>query len=240
MAGENRRRRLRALLSRAGVQDSDVDAIDRAFVHGSAATERGVHSNERLEFLGDAVLGLIVAWWLYDRYPGTEEGILARRKAAIVSDSAIAQTAKRIGFSDLIEVGAGERAHGGAHRDSTLGDAFEAFVGAVFLEHGLDAARRFVLQEHVPSVDVEQAGFGDAKTQLQELTQSKMSCVPEYSESAEGPHHSRTFTSVVQVGGEVLGTGTGPSKKSAQQQAAAAALDALQKRFGLTNATQEN
>lgn len=209
-------------------------------MHESAAAERDIASNERLEFLGDAVLGLATARWLYDHYPSEAEGVLAKRKAAIVSDSAIADTARRLGFEDLIDVGAGERAHGGAARASTLGDAFEAFVAVLFQEYGLDTAARFILQEHVAHMDVEQAARSDAKTQLQELTQARLQCVPEYRESHDGPPHARTFTSTVQVSGEVLGTGTGPSKKAAQQQAAAAALNALLERFGITHATQEN
>ncbi len=166
--------------------------------------------------------------------------MLAKRKAAIVSDAAIAKSAKRLGFADLVELGAGERAHGGAERASIIGDAFEAFVAALYLEHGLEAARTFVLGEHVPSVDLERAALADAKTLLQELTQARLSCTPVYAERSEGPAHLRTFTSDVQVAGQTLGTGTGPSKKAAQQAAAAHALLALQKRFGLTNATQEN
>ncbi len=242
MAGEKRRKRLRALLDLAGVKskDANLDRIERAFVHESAAMEFGGHSNERLEFLGDAVLGLVVAQWLFEKYPDEPEGVLAKRKAAIVSDSTIAQTAQRLEFGELLLLGTGERAHGGAQRRSTLGDAFEAFVAVLFVECGMKTAQRFVLREHVAGLDVERAGLGDAKTQLQELTQARLSCMPTYSEQGEGPDHSRTFTSTVQVGGETLGTGTGPTKKAAQQQAAAVALAALQERFGLTHATQEN
>lgn len=240
MAGERRRARLRALVRRAGVRPAGLEAFERAFVHESAAAEKRLDSNERLEFLGDAVLGLATARWLYGRYAGEPEGVLAKRKAAIVSDSAIAETARRLQFAEIIDVGAGERAHGGEMRASILGDAFEAFVAVLFLEHGLDAAAQFVEREHIAHFDVEKAVRADFKTELQELTQARLQCAPRYRERGEGPAHSRTFTSVVQVGAEVLGTGTGPSKKSAQQQAAAAALRTLQERFGITHATQEN
>jgi ribonuclease-3 len=237
MAGEQRRRRLRALLDLAEVPAESLEAIDRAFVHESAAKEQQIHSNERLEFLGDAVLGLIVSGWLYATYPDEKEGTLAKRKAAIVSDSANARTARRLGFGDLVHLGAGERAHGGKERASILADAFEAFVAALFLEHGFPAAQRFVEREHIANVDHEHAAVADAKTQLQELTQASLGCTPVYREKGEGPPHQRVFTSTVTVNGEALGTGTGPSKKAAQQSAAAAALHILQERFGSQHAT---
>ena len=231
MAGEQRRRRLRALLDLANVSADSLERIDLAFVHESAAKEQQTHSNERLEFLGDAVLGMIVARWLYETYPAEKEGTLAKRKAAIVSDSAIAKTAKRIGLGELVQLGAGERAHGGSERTSILADAFEAFLAALFLEHGFEAVRGFVQREHIANVDHQAAPLADAKTQLQELTQAHLACTPAYAERAEGPAHLRTFTSRVTINGEALGTGTGPSKKAAQQNAASQALQILQTRF---------
>ena len=231
MAGEARRRRLRALLDLAEVPDDTLDAIDQAFVHESAAKEELLLSNERLEFLGDAVLGVVVARWLYATYPQEKEGSLAKRKAAIVSDSAIAETARDLGFSELVRVGAGERAHGGAERVSILADAFEAFLATLYLHYGFDAAQRFIERHHIGTLDHERSAVADAKTQLQELTQARLACTPEYSEKGEGPPHERTFTSVVRINGEQLGTGTGPSKKAAQQNAAAQALAILQERF---------
>lgn len=237
MAGEQRRRRLRALLDLAEVPDGSAEIFERAFVHESAAREQQIVSNERLEFLGDAVLGLAVARWLYATYPDEQEGTLAKRKAAIVSDSANARTARRLGFGELVMLGAGERAHGGRERASILADAFEAFVAALFLEHGFAAAQRFVERQHIANVDHEHAAVADAKTQLQELTQAHVGCMPVYREQGEGPPHQRTFTSTVTVNGEALGTGTGPSKKAAQQSAAATALHILQERFGSQHAT---
>jgi len=231
MAGEARRRRLRALLALAGVPGSELEPLDAAFVHESAAKEGGRHSNERLEFLGDSVLGLAVSQWLYETYPEDAEGTLAKRKAAIVSDSALAVSARRLGFSDLIELGAGERASGGADRVSILADSLEAFIAALHLRHGFAAAQRFVLAEHITHTDHTHDAIGDPKTMLQELTQEHYACTPEYEEKGEGPPHLRRFTSFVRVKGELLGTGTGHSKKSAQQEAAALALRALQARI---------
>lgn len=231
MAGESRRRRLRALLDLAGVTADSLAAIDAAFVHESAAKEQQLLSNERLEFLGDAVLGLVAARWLYATYPNEREGALAKRKAVVVSDFAIAQTARRLGFGELVQLGVGERAHGGNERTSILADAFEAFVAVLFLDYGLSTAQRFVEREHLAHVDLALAAISDAKTQLQELTQAQLQCTPVYRERGEGPPHLRIFTSTVTVNGETLGTGTGPSKKAAQQNAAAQALIILQERL---------
>jgi ribonuclease-3 len=234
MAGEQHRRRLRALLELADVPTGVLERVEAAFIHESAAKEQQLLSNERLEFLGDAVLGLAVARWLYATYPDEKEGILAKRKAAIVSDSAIAQTARRLGFSELVQLGVGERAHGGSERTSILADAFEAFCAVLFVEHGFAVAQRFVEREHIAHVDHEHAAQADPKTQLQELTQARLQCTPVYREHGEGPPHLRVFTSTVTVNGETLGTGTGPSKKAAQQNAAAQALLILQERLHAT------
>ena len=230
MSGEAKRRRLRALLQLAGVREDDLETLAAAFIHESAAKESGGSSNERLEFLGDSILGLIVAQWVYANYAEDREGVLARRKATIVSDSALSVSARRLGFSELVELGAGERASGGADRVSILADAFEAFIAALYLRHGFQAAQRFVVDQHIAHRDHSEAGIADPKTLLQEFTQEHFACVPEYEEEGEGPPHLRRFTSFVRVKGELLGTGTGHSKKAAQQDAAAVALRTLQAR----------
>ncbi len=229
MAGESRRRRLRALLHLAGVPAEDLDALDPAFVHPSAAAESGGGSNERLEFLGDAVLGLVAASHLYAAYPGDEEGALTKRKAAVVSDAALARSARRLGFSDLVLLGTGERAAGGGERASVLADALEAFIAALYLRYGLERAREFVEREHIAYVD-HAATEADAKTALQEYAQEHLGCAPAYYDEGTGPPHARVFTSHASVKGEALGCGSGPSKKAAQQVAAAQALEALRAR----------
>lgn len=225
MPGEARRRRFRALLKHADVTLSSFDLIEDAFVHESAAQEVGILSNERLEFLGDAILGFIVSRWLYERYPKEREGQLTRRKAGIVNDAALARTARRLEFGDLIRLGVGARAAGVADRVSILGGAFEAFLAALSLQFGLDAAQRFVEREHIAQLDP--AALEDPKTVLQEFTQAHYACVPRYREEAAGPAHALRFTSFVTVKGELVGTGSGHSKRSAQQEAAAAALRAV-------------
>ncbi|HEY8297831.1 MAG TPA: ribonuclease III [Candidatus Baltobacteraceae bacterium] len=221
---------MRALLEVANLPSGALEVLEPAFVHESAAREGGIPSNERLEFLGDAILGAIVAGWLYANYPDDKEGTLAKRKAAIVSDRSLATSARRLGFSELLHVGAGERAHGGTERTSILADCFEAFIAAVYGTYGLEPARDFVVREHIAFVDHATANLADSKTQLQELSQERFACMPVYREEGQGPAHERRFTATVSVNGELLGTGSGPSKKDAQQAAATQALTTLQAR----------
>jgi ribonuclease-3 len=228
MSGEQHRRRLRALLRLAGVRSAgDLALVDSAFVHESYAKERGGTSNERLEFFGDSVLGHIVAGWLFERYPDEPEGRLTVRKASIVNDAQLAQTARRLGFSELVQLGAGMRAAGGADNTSILADAFEAFVGALCIGYGLERARKFLVGEHIEQHDHAAATQLDAKTRLQHYAQAHLAATPVYREASRGTPQRPAFTSRVSVKGKTLGTGSGPSKKAAQQAAAEAALSKL-------------
>jgi ribonuclease-3 len=228
MAGENHRRRLRALLRTAGVRaPGDLSLAEQAFVHESFAKEHGGASNERMEFLGDSVLGCIVADWLFAQFPDEPEGRLTLRKAAIVNDARLAVTARRLGFSDLVQLGAGMRNAGGAENTSILADAFEAFVAAIFLRYGMEKARGFVVREHVEQIDHAPDALLDAKTRLQHYAQEHLSGTPAYRDANAGTPQQPHFTSKVQVNGRTLGTGSGPSKKAAQQAAALAALASL-------------
>ncbi|MBV8728010.1 MAG: ribonuclease III [Candidatus Eremiobacteraeota bacterium] len=222
MPGEARRRRLRALLKRADVDPNAFELVEEAFIHESAARASDGMSNERLEFLGDAILGFIVSRWLYERYTQDREGQLTRRKAAIVNDRVLAESAHRLRFEELIRLDASARAAGVAEQVSILGSTFEAFIAALCLRFGLDVAQRFVEQEHLAYVDP--AALEDPKTVLQEFTQLHYACTPNYREDAAGPPHARRFTSFVSIKGKLLGTGVGHSKRAAQQEAAAAAL----------------
>ncbi len=231
MAGEARRRRLRTLLRTTGLSRIKSAAVERAFVHDSAVlAERLVDanaSNQRLEFLGDAVLSLVTARWLYVRYPDEREGELTRRRAALVNDAMLAHTARRLGFGEVLVLGPAEAAAGGAYRESILAGAFEAFIGALYLEAGLATAERFVVRAHLTNVEHAEMASADPKTALQELTQARMGTMPTYVDAASGPAHSRTFTSRVHVRGQLLGEGTGSSKKAAQRAAAQIALSVL-------------
>jgi ribonuclease III len=229
MSGEAHRKRLRALLRLAGVRaEGDLAPIERAFVHESHAKENAVTSNERMEFLGDSVLGFITASWLHERFPDDSEGILTLRKAAIVNDAQLARTARRLLFSDVIRLGAGMRAAGGADNTSILADAFEAFVAALYLNYGIEKARRFVVTEHIDGLDHDAGALLDPKTRLQHFAQEHLAATPVYRETSRGTPQHPAFSSKVSVEGKTLGTGSGASKKAAQQAAAEAALLSLQ------------
>jgi ribonuclease-3 len=225
VSGEAHRRRLRALLRLAAVRDAgDLATIERAFVHESHAKERGGLSNERMEFLGDSVLGFVAASWLFEKYPDEAEGTLHQRKAAIVNDATLARTARRLDFGDVISLGVGTRGSGGADNTSILADAFEAFVAALYLAYGLDTARHFVVGEHIERQDHSIDDLLDAKTRLQHYAQQHLAATPVYRETADGTPQEPSFASKVAVKGKTLGTGSGPSKRAAQQAAAEAAL----------------
>lgn len=228
MAGEARRRRLRALLDLAAARDLDPETVEPAFVHESAARESGVKSNERLEFLGDSVLGMIVARWVYERFPQDDEGTLSARKASLVNDPALAVTAGRLGFGELLLLGTGARKDGGAENISILADAFEAFVASLYLHAGADRARLFVERQHIESTGHSTELLLDAKTRLQHLAQERWSATPVYCDESAGTPQRPAFTSRVAVAGRELGRGEGSSKKAAQQRAAQEALISLQ------------
>lgn len=225
-----RRRRLAALLKMSGVAGIDPALIEPAFVHESASSEGAGPSNERLEFYGDAILGFVTARWLVGRYPDASEGDLSRRKNALVSGEACAETARRLGFPDLVRLGVGMQQTGGAENSTILADAFEAYLAALVGHADLERVARFIENEHLARLDGPETLEHDAKTALQEFAQGRFATTPIYFERAEGPPNDRRFTSQVRVGAEVLGEGIGPSKKVAQQSAAAMALARLRAR----------
>ncbi|HXW76742.1 MAG TPA: ribonuclease III [Candidatus Eremiobacteraceae bacterium] len=230
-----RRRAIRAFAKRLRLRPPGVRGaalLDAALTHDSFANERGMagasasSSNERLEFLGDAVIGHVVAHALFQRYPDDSEGALSRRRAALVSRDALAGTARRIDVAPLVLLGKGEAATRGEQRPSILAGVMEALVGAVYLGEGFAAAERFVRREHL--AHAEEPESADPKTALQEYAQSRFKRPPTYAVTLEsGPAHAKTFTISVSVGDRVMGTGTGPTKKQAQAQAAAQALRKL-------------
>jgi ribonuclease-3 len=233
MAGERRRQRFRALLTQAGVPDANVAAFEAAFVHESAASEGlAERSNERLEFLGDAILGHIVARSLYERYRDADEGELTLRKHALVSDASLTATAERLGFDELVLFGSSLARATPERRRSALGDAFEAFLAVLSREAGEAAATDFVLREHVLPFEAAGTGLEDPKTVLQEWLQGRGEPVPSYTDRFEGPDHERTFFAEVTVDGDLRAAGSGPTKKAAQRAAAAAALELIAERHG--------
>lgn len=201
-----------------------------ALSHRSWCAENSsAESNERLEFLGDAVLGLSIADHLFTSMPGMPEGHLAKVRSSTVSAPALADVARRLEVGPAVRLGKGEAASGGADKSSILADAMEAIIGAVYLDGGFDAARQFVVSEFGAMADEASSGPGgrDYKTRLQELTAQVYSASPTYKVSAEGPDHLKTFFARVLVLKVERGTGTGKTKKEAEQAAAAVAWNAI-------------
>ncbi len=211
-----------ALTSRLGVQ-LDPDLLVLALTHRSFAYENGgLPSNERLEFLGDSVLGLVVTDRLYRDHPDLPEGELAKIRAATVSQRALAVVAREIGLGSYVLLGRGETSTGGANKDSILCDTLEAVFGAIYLAHGIEVARNVILDLVGPSlVTAANAGVAlDWKTSLQEACAAAGLGLPVYEVTGEGPDHSRVFTARVVVDGVVRSEGTGTAKKLAEQEAA--------------------
>jgi ribonuclease-3 len=216
----------------------DTDLLRRALTHRSFAYEHGgLPHNERLEFLGDSVLGVVVTDTLYRTYPDLPEGKLAKLRASVVNMRALADVARGIGPGGLgayLHLGRGEQSTGGRDKSSILADGLEALLGAVYLEHGIDVAAQVVhaLFDALIRDAAELGARLDWKTSLQELTAELGIGVPEYVMSSAGPDHEKTFTAEAVVGGEHFAASTGRSKKEAEQAAAEAAWQLLSTRAG--------
>lgn len=225
---------LTGLAGALGFPLEDETFYRQALVHSSYANEHpgaGLSSNERLEFLGDAVLQLVVSEYLYKAYANLAEGELTRVRASVVSSRPLARKASELGLGEMLLLGKGAEASGGRLRPSVLENALEALVGAAYLAGGLEGARRFVMGLLGEEIRAAAAGLRrrDWKTELQELTQQRFGCLPEYATVGEsGPDHARVFEAVVVVAGRDLGRGKGGTKKEAEQQAARDAFHALQ------------
>ena len=203
----------------------------QALTHRSYAYENGgLPTNERLEFLGDSVLGLVVTAALYRRHAALPEGQLAKLRAAVVNMRALASVGRTLGLGQYLMLGRGEEASGGRDKSSILADTVEALIGAVYLEHGIETATVFVhrLVDPLLASSAELGAGLDWKTSLQELTATGALGVPEYVVSEEGPDHAKLFHAVVLIKGEPYGEGSGRSKKEAEQAAAAAAFGRIE------------
>jgi ribonuclease-3 len=218
-----------SLLEELGVH-LDPELLVLSLTHRSFAHEAGgIPTNERLEFLGDAVLGLVSAEALFERHPDRPEGDLAKMRAASVSQRALAAVARRLSLGDYILLGKGESQTRGFDKDSILSDTVESLIGAVYLSHGLEEARSFVHRLLDSTLDAAaDLGAGlDWKTSLQEAAAEHEVGAPEYTSEGEGPDHARLFTAHVIIDGTVMGTGQGTAKKHAEQIAAQQAYAAL-------------
>jgi ribonuclease-3 len=220
----------RRLERRLGHRFADRSLLERALVHRSYANDRGLDGhNERLEFLGDAVLGLLTAEWLYRRHPERPEGDLARAKSALVAEEGLRRWAERLELGGIVRLGSAEVRAGAGQKASVLADGLEALFGAVFLDGGLDAARGPVKRYLEWAEGQVEWRRRDAKTELQERAQALGWPLPVYSILAEeGPEHERRFACEVSLRGVAAGRGAGRTKKEAHQRAAAAALARLE------------
>lgn len=220
---------IEALFARIGVR-IDLDLLVLALTHRSFAYENGgLPTNERLEFLGDAVLGLCITDALYTTHPDYTEGQLAKLRASIVNMNALAGVARGIGLGELLRLGKGEERTDGRNKASLLADAVEALIGAVYSQHGLETARALVLRlfdDLLTTVPTVGAGL-DWKTSLQEVTATHDLGVPRYVLESEGPDHDKRFTAEVHVGTRVFPGGSGRSKKEAEQEVAEIAWRAI-------------
>ena len=221
---------LRALVARLALDFSDLDLLDQALTHASAVPElphsRG--NNESLEFLGDAVLGMAVAEWLYEQVPGRSPGEYTQMRARVVNRDALAAVARRLNIAPAIRLGKGEETHGGRKRKALLADCMEAIIGAAYLHCGWDAVRELVGRAFSEELDVARHSKTewDFRSRLQNYCQAEGLSLPEFVVvREEGPDHKKEFEVAVSLRGEVVGGGVGATKKEAEQRAARAALE---------------
>ena len=218
------------LAAAIGVEFANPELARLALVHRSYAFEQGLgETNERLEFLGDAVLGVVVTDVAYRAFPELSEGDLAKLRAATVNMYALAEVARELELGDLVQLGRGEEMSGGRDKTSILADALEAVLGAVYLDQGVDAAVALIRKLFEPRIHAYVRGEGgrDYKTGLQEAASAELGTLPEYRLTESGPDHLKEFTATVFLAGEPWGQGSGRSKKEAEQEAAREAAEKL-------------
>jgi ribonuclease III len=225
-------RSVRALVERLGLPVNNLSLFVRAFTHRSYVNENAtaVEDNERLEFLGDAVLDFVVGAWVYNHFPEMAEGELTKLRSALVRTDSLAAFARRLDFGPALRLGRGELASGGRDRDNLLCGTFEAFIGALYLETDIETATQFIepLLESNRDQIFSRPDLADAKSRLQEWTQGqKLGSLNYALVETTGPDHARTFVVEVRLNGEPLGRGRGSSKATAEQEAATAALEKL-------------
>ncbi len=216
---------MKSLETKLNYRFRDPSLLELALTHSSFANEKGAHrDNERLEFLGDSVLGFITADYLFRTMPGTPEGELTKLRSAAVCEKSLAVFARELGLGEYLKLGKGELLSGGADRPSILSDAFESVIAAVYLDGGIEAARSFVLR-FIKTAQTDVSAVTDYKTKLQEIVQQNPDEHLRYVLAAEaGPDHDKTFTVEVYLNSNCIATGTGHSKKKAEQEAARQAL----------------
>ncbi len=218
------------LVEKLNITGISRTGLTQAVTHRSYCAEhQGVSSNERLEFLGDSVLGLVVGKYIFTTFSAFEEGSLTKLRASVVSSYTLSKVARSIGLGQILLLGRGEEASGGREKNSILSDSLEAVMGIVYLELGFVAAERLILFLLRPEIQAHAngPGYSDFKSRLQELLAQLGMKPPIYEVDWSGPDHARVFSAAVKADGTVLGAGTGSSKKLAEQRAAEHALELL-------------
>ena len=220
-----------AFEEKIGYVFKDKSLLEVALTHSSYANENKLpHDNERLEFLGDSVLGFVTAEYLFEEYKNRPEGVLTKLRSAVVCEKSLFKFAEKISLGNFIFMGKGEERTGGRNRPSIVSDAFEAVIAAMYLDGGINAVKPYILSFIKEAVKKE-AGFKDNKSLLQEFIQREKGNVLQYDEVGEtGPDHDKVFNFTVSLNGEVIGKGQGRSKKEAEQAAAGNALDYLKQK----------
>ncbi len=220
---------METLEAKLGYTFQDRSLLENALTHSSYANENrdSLGSNERLEFLGDSILGMVTADHLYKKHPGVPEGELTRTRAALVCEESLVEVADRLDLGAYLKLGRGEATGGGRTRPSIRADAVEAVLAAVYLDGGLVEARK-IIQRFILDKETEKSANRDYKTALQELVQRRSGQVLSYRLTGQsGPDHAKAFTVAVDLNGQTVGEGSGHSKKEAEQMAAKAALEKL-------------
>jgi len=232
-----RRSILKTFLKHLGMQGADLTLVNTSLTHSSYSFENGeVEDNERLEFLGDAVLGFQVSHYYYEKYPKENEGALSKRKAQVVSRSVLGLRAEALGIAPLLLLGKGEEQSGNRYSSRLLGSALEALIGAFYLSLPFDKVSEFIMKRVIIPAQalLQEEEFADFKSCLQEYAQKNFQCVPEYRLMKEhGPDHNKSFTVEVFIQGKSFGVGAGSRKKVAENEAARKAIERLNKQGAL-------
>lgn len=224
---------LQRLQSELGIEFNELTLLDQSLTHSSyiyESNKKGHLSNERLEFLGDVVLSLVVSHYIYNRYPEYLEGGLAKMRAAIVSRPVLAKLGRSLNLGRYLLLGKGEESSGGRERESILANTFEALIGAIYIDKGFREAERFILENLEDEILLieKRIHIHDNKTLLQELTQERFKALPNYEiVRVSGPDHQQVFEVRVLIDGKVYGNGKGPNKRRAEQEAAKKALEKI-------------
>ena len=222
---------MKILEQKIGYTFKDISLLETALTHSSWANERHGQCYERLEFVGDSILGFVTAQFLYEHKPELPEGRMTRLRAELVCETSLHNVALELGISQYMRLGRGEEHTGGRQRPSVLADMVEAIIAAIYLDGGIEPARRFIMERILSGAEITDAHrSADYKTELQELVQKSTDHSIAYVMTGEsGPDHNKTFTFRVDINGSPAGEGSGRTKKEAEQMAACKALEALRK-----------